>query len=109
MILSASDSNEMVLKSKHINRAIAFLEEVEKKMPSVFFGHGTSADADLTGRILQTVSAMGKKGIHLNQLMRTYVGYVGTPEDLLDTLRKLAAADYITFDKKEQMIYPKDL
>lgn len=109
MILSASDSNEMVLKSKHIKRAIAFLEEVEKKMPSVFFGHGTSADADLTGRILQTVSAMGDKGIHMNQLMRTYVGYVGTPEDLLDTLRKLAAADYITYDKKEQMIYPKDL
>lgn len=109
MILSASENDEMVLTSVHIKRAIAMLEEVEKKMPSVFFGHGTSVNADLTGRVLQTVSAMGPKGIHTQQLMRTYIGYVGSPDDLTDILRKLQHADYITYDKEKSMIYPKDL
>jgi len=109
MILSASESSDMVLRSSTIERAIAYLEEVEQKMPSVFFGHGTSDNADLTGRILQTVTAMGSRGIHINQLMRTYIGYVGSPDDLTDIIRKLTASDFITLDRGKQMIYPKNM
>lgn len=109
MIFSASEDNEMVLKSSHINRAIQELEEVEKKMPSVFFGHGTSENADLTGRVLQTVSAIGKKGIHVNQLMRTYIGFVQSPDSMTEIIHKLKLADYIEFNRETQMIYPKDI
>ena len=109
MILSASESSDMVLNSSVIERAIATLEEVEKKMPSVFFGHGTSVNSDLTGRVLQTVSAMGEKGIHVNQLMRTYIGYVGSAEDLTDIIKKLVIAGYIHFDKEKQVITPNEI
>lgn len=109
MILSAAESSDMVLNSSVMERAIATLEEVEKKMPSVFYGHGTSVNSDLTGRVLQTVSAMGEKGIHINQLMRTYIGYVGGPDDLTDIIKKLVIAGYIYFDKESQIITPKDI
>ena len=109
MIFSASEDNELVLKSKHILRAIEELEEVEKKMPSVFFGHGTSDNADMTGRVLQTVTALGKKGLHMDQLMRTYIGYVQNAQELMDIVTKLSIAGYITFDRSDRMIYPKDL
>lgn len=109
MILSAAESSNMVLNSSIIEKAIVTLEEVEKKMPSVFFGHGTSVNSDLTGRVLQTVSAMGPKGIHVNQLMRTYIGYVGSADDLTDIIKKLVIAGFIHFDKEKNVITPKDL
>ena len=108
MILSASESDDMVLRSSSIERAVEYLKEVEKRMPTVFYGHGTSSNADLTGRVLQTVSAM-PKGIHLYQLMRTYVGYVGTSEDLMDIIKKLQLTGYIEMNPKTQIILPKDL
>lgn len=109
MILSASESNDMVIRSSTFERAVRCLEEVEKKMPSVFYGHGTAENADLTGRILQTVSARGEKGIHVNQLMRTYVGYVGSPDDLTDIFRKLEMAGYVDFNRDDMTLYPVDL
>lgn len=109
MILSASESSDMVIKSSHFERAVDTLEEVEKKMPSVFFGHGTAENADLTGRVLQTISAVGDKGIHVDRVMRTYIGYVGGPQDLSDIIRKLVQADYITWDKQNNMLYPEDI
>lgn len=109
MILSASEGDDMVIKSSTILRAIDTLEEVEKKMPTVFYGHGTSDNSDLTGRVLQTVAAMGDKGVHVNQLMRTYIGYVGGPDDLTEIIRKLVLADYINYDKETKTITAKNI
>lgn len=109
MIISASESSDMIIKLSHLNRAIGYLEEVEKKMPSVFFGHGTAENSDVTGRILQTVSSRGDKGIHVNLLMRTYVGYVGNAQELMDVVDKLRRAGYIRMDKETQIIYAEDL
>lgn len=110
MILSAAENNKMIINSSHVERAIKYLREIEKKMPSVFFGHGTAENADLTGRVLQHISAVDPdEGVHVNQIMRTYIGYVGGPADLTDIIRKLDASDYINFDKGTQMIYPKDI
>ncbi len=106
MILSASEDDSMVIRSSTFERAVQYLEEVEKKMPSVFFGHGSADNADITGRILQTVTALGDKGIHVNRVMRTYVGYVSGPQDLTDIFRKLEMAGYIKMDRETQMLYP---
>jgi len=109
MILSASEDNDMVIRSSTVERAISFLREVEKRMPSVFFGHGTAENADLTGRVLQTISSIGDKGVHVDRIMRTYIGYVSGPGDLGEIIQKLVRASYIKWDREQNMLYPKDM
>lgn len=109
MILSASEGDDMVIRSSTLSRAVGILEEVEKKMPTVFYGHGTSDNADVTGRILQTIEAHGDKGISSTQLMRTYIGYVQDHEAMMKLLEKLTIANFIKWNKDTGMIYPDQI
>jgi len=63
MICSASHSDEMIMTSEDINRAIALLAEVEVKMGTVFKGMGRS---DLSGLINDAVVYIA--GSHLKEI-----------------------------------------
>lgn len=48
MVISASQSNDMILRERHLDTALAVLEYTEKEMPNAFYGLGRSQHAGLT-------------------------------------------------------------
>lgn len=71
MIMSASRSNEMLLRAIDLEKAITFLEEVEKNMPKVFSGVGKNEMAEVMNRILTTI--IMKKQIRYSEIVRLYM------------------------------------
>jgi len=47
MIISASESNEMIIEKRHFDKALAILEETEEEMPNAFYGLGRGAHSEI--------------------------------------------------------------
>lgn len=52
MIVSASESSDMLITDEHLSRAIRILEATEQPMPNVFRGMGRSPLSDIMARVM---------------------------------------------------------
>lgn len=53
MVVSASESNEMVLKSEHLYKALQILEFTEHDMPNAFYGLGRGLHSDILSDLMR--------------------------------------------------------
>lgn len=74
MICCASHSDEMIMTSEDIDRAIALLAEVEIKMGKVFKGMGRSGTADLLNDAVTFIANSAVPDIPLFQFARYFEG-----------------------------------
>lgn len=74
MVCCASHSDEMIITSADIERAIALLAEVEMKMGKVFKGMGRSGTADLLNDAVTFVTNSQVQDIPLFQFARYFEG-----------------------------------
>ena len=91
MIFSASRSNDFIINSIDLNRAIKTLEYAESKMPLVFKGMG----ANPLGRVqLQIMKTIGdEKVVSISELMQLYHDEVGR-DSLGKVIQTLIAMNY---------------
>jgi hypothetical protein len=97
MIFSASRSNEMIIRVRDLERAIAFLSETERNMPNVFAGMGRSNKSDIVSAIMRFIAL--KEQIKMQDLMAEFVRDVDDyeMERIIKTLRTMK---YITIVEK---------
>jgi len=69
MIVSASESDDMVITDKVFNRSLSTLERVEVDMPRVFSEYGESRDVRVMNRVMRSVALAGETGILFSTLM----------------------------------------
>jgi len=74
MVCCASHSDEMIMTSEDIDRAIALLAEVEIKMGKVFKGMGRSGTADLLNDAVTFIANSAVPDIPLFQFARYFEG-----------------------------------
>jgi len=101
IILSASRSNDMIVKREDLERAIRLLEETERKMPYTFSGVGKSDTADTVNRIMTEIGIQ-KKCTFSHLLGRFYHDIdKNTLEKIIESLE---AMKFVTFnyDAEEQ-------
>jgi energy-coupling factor transporter ATP-binding protein EcfA2 len=74
MVCCASHSDEMIITSEDIERAIFLLSEVEMKMGKVFKGMGRSGTADLLSDAISFIATSAVPDIPLFQFARHFEG-----------------------------------
>jgi hypothetical protein len=89
MIFSASRSNEMIIRSKDLKRAVAFIEETERDMSNVFAGVGRSNKSDIVNAIMRLIAL--RETISYDELMTEFVRDVDQyeMERIIATLRSM--------------------
>ncbi len=55
MLVSASESNEMIITAEHFEKALAIMQVTEQEMPNAFYGLGLSSQADVYAKILSFI------------------------------------------------------
>lgn len=70
MLVSASESNDMVLTDVHFDKALAILQITEQEMPNAFYGLGLSANADVYAKFLSFINA--RESFEWNELVRNF-------------------------------------
>lgn len=63
MIVSASRSNEMVIRAKDFDRALEIMRITEQKMPNTFSHYGARKDAGLMRTVLLTIAQASQNGL----------------------------------------------
>ena len=90
IILNASRTNDMIIRSQDLARAVATLEEAEIKMEQTFGGVGKNIQSDIINDIMNYV-AVNKKVEYTNLVRRFYRDVNGTVEidRILHTLEEM--------------------
>ena len=57
MLVSASESNEMIITDKHFEQALAIMQITEQEMPNAFYGLGLSSQANVYAKILSFIES----------------------------------------------------
>lgn len=57
MLISASESNEMIITDKHFEKALAILQVTEQEMPNAFYGLGLSSQSDVYAKFLTFIDS----------------------------------------------------
>jgi hypothetical protein len=55
MLVSAAESNEMIITAEHFEKALAIMQITEQEMPNAFYGLGLSSQADVYAKILSFI------------------------------------------------------
>lgn len=84
MILSASQSSEMVITESIFNRALKMLEDVEKDMIRVYSGLGESSDSSVLSRVMSDLIMASDQGCSKTELMGRY--YYDADEDKMSRI-----------------------
>ena len=95
MILSASRRDDLIVDLEDLEKAIATLAEVEKKMPNALGGVGRSLIADLVTRILEFIGR--KEAVSLKEI-HTVFYYDAAPREIIESMKQLALMKCITGD-----------
>jgi len=109
MVLSASESNSLVLEKRHIKRADKILSNTEVKMPRTFHGTGTSDKSEVTSNIMTYIAHRGKT-TEQEIFQRFYQDLDGL-DDLRDILQALKMMQFISTSvnmKSTQVIFNED-
>ena len=95
MIMSASRSNEMIIRSCDFTKSLKWLMEAEKLMPFAFEGMGHRADAPVVA-LVRTVASRGRVGF--NELSEMLMADID-PDKLKEMLQQLAKQGHIKLNK----------
>jgi len=80
MLVSASESNGMVITEKHFEKALAILQVTEQEMPNAFYGLGLSSQSDVYAKFLTFIEA--RDYFDWTELMRNFHLDVENPTQL---------------------------
>lgn len=84
MIISASQSDRMILTSDDIERAISILEKAEEKMQNVFKGVGKSEIADILQKVMSYLLSSSTSEVPVWQIATHFRGDMDKP--VMDTV-----------------------
>lgn len=70
MLLSASESNDLVITEKHFFTALAILQATEYEMPGAFYGLGMSDKANVYTKILSFIES--KNSFDFSELVQAF-------------------------------------
>jgi len=70
MLVSAAESNDMIITDKHFEKALAILQVTEQEMPNAFYGLGLSSQSDVYAKFLTFIDA--REYFDWTELMRTF-------------------------------------
>lgn len=57
MLVSAAESNEMIITDKHFEKSLAIMQVTEQEMPNAFYGLGLSSQANVYAKILSFIES----------------------------------------------------
>ncbi|MDY6893794.1 MAG: hypothetical protein SVO01_00025 [Thermotogota bacterium] len=57
MLVSASESNDMIITDEHFRKALAIMQITEQEMPNAFYGLGLSSQANVYAKILSFIES----------------------------------------------------
>ncbi len=97
MIISASESDDMVITGKTFDRVVDLLHRTEQKMLNTFRGMGRSSKAEVMNKLMATVSL--EKEISSNELYRRYMADI---EDIKEFSSLIASLQQVGFCKYDQ-------
>jgi len=95
MIMSASRSNEMIIRACDFHKALEWLEDAEKFMPCAFDGMGHRKDAPVVA-LVRTLATHGE--IRFNALSEMLMADIN-PTDLKEMIIQLSKQGHIKVDK----------
>jgi len=81
MILSASQSDNMMITKSIFDRALVMLEKTEKHMIKVYAGFGESKDSSVLSRVMSDLILAKDQGVDFAYLMSKY--YYDADEDMM--------------------------
>jgi hypothetical protein len=70
MLVSISESNEMIITDKHFEKALAIMQVTEQEMPNAFYGLGLSSQANVYAKILTFIES--RDTFEWNELVRNF-------------------------------------
>lgn len=70
MLLSSSESNDLILKEEHLTKALALMQATEYEMPGAFYGLGMSDKANVYTKILSFIES--KESFDFSELVQTF-------------------------------------
>lgn len=82
MVVSASNSESMVITPEHFNRALTFIEEAEDSMPQAFSAYGRADQADMFPKLMAVIAT--KQKIRYSELLEMF--YKDLTKDQLDQM-----------------------
>lgn len=93
IVMSASRSDDKIIRIRDLERAIKLIEETEQKMPFVFQQVGTSSQADNIQKIMNFIAV--KKTVSTKDLMKEFIMFV-TQIELDGILSALHTSGFIS-------------
>lgn len=57
MLVSAAESNDLILTAEHFEKALAIMQTTEQEMPNAFYGLGLSSQANVYAKILSFIES----------------------------------------------------
>ncbi len=85
MVFSASESNDMIIRERHFQKALAILQEAEVHMPNAFYGFGHGSQTDVFTKLLKFI-ANQDKSFDFNEAVQYLMFDIESPEQLLTML-----------------------
>jgi len=95
MIMSASRSNEMVIRACDFRKALLWLSDAEKLMPMAFDGMGHREDAPVVALVRELAT---RERTTLNELSNMLMADID-PDNLIEMLTQLERQGHIKIDK----------
>ena len=57
MLLSATESNDLIITDEHFEKALAIMQITEQEMPNAFYGLGLASQANVYAKILSFIES----------------------------------------------------
>jgi len=70
MLLSASESNGLIITTEHFEKALAVMQVTEEQMPNAFYGLGLSSQANVYAKILSFIES--RDSFEWTELVRNF-------------------------------------
>lgn len=94
MLITLSDSDELVLHEYSLEIALAFIDTIEPDMMKVFEGSGRNEKAPVVAAIKRLIEASDKP-VPVKAILRTFYNDVGSEDDLRGILNHLSSTEQI--------------
>lgn len=94
MIMSVSESDDMIIDVKHMERGLKLLIETEVKMPRTFSGFGTAKDAQLLDDMMVYIAKRRK--LHARDLFVQFRAFITDPRHMESLLSALVRQQFIS-------------
>ena len=105
MVCNASRTNDMIMTSYDLQRAINLLEQVERDMPKVFSGVGKSPTSDIVTQVMLHCASVGETTY--SELLKRFYQDADkrTMDGVLETLRTMNCVKLIIANNETRIKY----